>query len=332
MSWSLRTTALALLISGCAVAPAISAPSAPAGAAVAARAQSLALRTFSSDAGGFDTHSFWVDTGREVVVFDGQFTPALAERLITEIRSQTRSPITTLVITHPNPDKFNGASAFRAIGAKVVASEATARAMPGVHAYKKAYFVQVAKMFTNATYPALPPVDVTFKEAISLPGGIELRLLRHAGVSSTQTVAHVPGARALIVGDLVHHGAHAWLEGGIVDGRPNLDVDAWKAALDELKAYHGVTVYGGRGEPAPLEAAVRDQQAYLAKARALTHDYLVALGERRSELEGPEAGRHHQAIAERLAAAFPGYALPYMASYSIYGLVAAELRRMRVPA
>ena len=72
------------------------------------------LFTFTSDAAGFDTHSFWLDTGREVVVFDAQFTAARAEKLIAEIRSKTSHPIRFVVVTHPNPDKFNGAAAFQA--------------------------------------------------------------------------------------------------------------------------------------------------------------------------------------------------------------------------
>jgi hypothetical protein len=42
--------------------------------AAAAHAQSLAVGEFVSDASGFDTKSFWVDTGKEIVVFDAQFT------------------------------------------------------------------------------------------------------------------------------------------------------------------------------------------------------------------------------------------------------------------
>ena len=39
------------------------------------------LFTFTSDAAGFDTHSFWLDTGSEVVVFDAQFTEELVNQV-----------------------------------------------------------------------------------------------------------------------------------------------------------------------------------------------------------------------------------------------------------
>ena len=37
------------------------------------------LATFTSDAAGFDTHSYWLDTGSEVVVFDAQDERPVAE-------------------------------------------------------------------------------------------------------------------------------------------------------------------------------------------------------------------------------------------------------------
>ena len=88
------------------------------------------LFMFTSDAAGFDTHSFWLDTGREVVVFDAQFTEELAGKLIAEIRSKTPHPIRFVVVTHPNPDKFNGAAAFQAIGARSSPASAPRRRCP----------------------------------------------------------------------------------------------------------------------------------------------------------------------------------------------------------
>jgi glyoxylase-like metal-dependent hydrolase (beta-lactamase superfamily II) len=279
----------------------------------------------TSDASGFDTHSFFYDTGAEVVVFDAQFTEAEAQKVLSTIRAKTANPIRYVVVTHPNPDKFNGVGVFQREGARVVASEATAAAIPGVHAYKKYYWVSVAQAFTEQTYPAQPTVDVTFQGTYRLPleGGaqVELTELRHPGVATTQTVAYLPRRQALIVGDLVHHRAHAWLEGGIRDGKVVPDLAAWKAALEELKAWKGTTVYGGRGQSAPVELAVAEQQRYLDGMQTLVKAYAAELGSRKAELCGNEAGPHYQALQRRAAEAFPEYALPYMVGYGVYGLV-----------
>jgi glyoxylase-like metal-dependent hydrolase (beta-lactamase superfamily II) len=63
---------------------------------------------FESDAGGFNTRTWFYDDGQELVAFDAQFTPELARQAIAFARARTAHPIRTLVITHPNPDKFNG--------------------------------------------------------------------------------------------------------------------------------------------------------------------------------------------------------------------------------
>lgn len=277
---------------------------------------------FTSDASGFDTHSWYLDTGREVVVFDAQFTPQLAEQAIASIRSRTASPIRWVVVTHPNPDKFNGASAFQAIGAKVVASKATAAAIPGVHAYKRAFFVEVAGMFSPEAYPREARVDVTFEGSYTLPleaGVVRLQELKNPGVSTTQTVAALDDQKALVVGDLVHHEAHAWLEGGIRDGKPRPDLAAWRAALDELKAFPGYAVHGGRGLVAPVEAAVPLQQAYLNEMEGLVKSYVEALPDR-SVLQGANAGKHWKALGEKAKQRFPEHALPYLIEYGVYGL------------
>ena len=290
------------------------------------------LYTYDSGEAGFFTRSYFYDTGQEVIAFDAQFTPALAEAAIADLRTQTDSPLTHLVITHPNPDKFNGAPAFQAAGATVLASEASAAAIPGVHEYKQAAFVGMG-MFTAATYPHQAAIDQTFSGETTLELGagqtVELVELREPGVSSTQTIAFIPELNALIVGDLVHHGMHAWLEGGIVEGQATPTLAGWIADLRELEQRFAgdpePTVYGGRGEPAPLSVAVAEQIAYLERADQIVTDYVAGLSDaQRAELRGPEAGTHYAAIQQQLAAAYPAYAFPDMISFSVYGLVNAQ--------
>jgi glyoxylase-like metal-dependent hydrolase (beta-lactamase superfamily II) len=290
------------------------------------------LYTYDSGEAGFFTKTYFYDTGSEVVAFDAQFTPQLAEAAIASLREQTDNPITSLVITHPNPDKFNGAPAFQQEGAQVIASEATKAAIPGVHEYKKAGFVGMG-MFTEETYPEQATVDETFTgtHTIELSDGktVELSELSQPGVSSTQTVAFIPELNALIVGDLVHHKLHAWLEGGIVNGQATPTIDDWIADLQELETTFAgepePTVYGGRGEPAPLSVAVADQIAYLQKADQIVTDYVAGLGDKTSELSSDKAGEHYAAIQAELAEAFPDYAFPDMIAFSVYGLVNSKL-------
>lgn len=285
------------------------------------------LLHYESGENGFHTRNYFYDNGKEVVVFDAQFTPELARESIAFIKSKTDSPIRYLVITHPNPDKFNGMKEFQKAGARVIASAATAAAIPGVHAYKQYYFVNMAKMFTAETYPQPGKIDVVFdgEYTIELAGGDVVRLveLGASGVSSNQTLAYVPGVDALVVGDLVHYKTHAWLEGGIVGGQPAPDLASWIDVLgrfEQAGAGAGSRVYGGRGESVALETAVAEQIAYLKKAREIVNAYLAGL-EDKAELNGPAAQQHYGAIQKEFERAFPDYAHPYMIGYGVYGLV-----------
>ena len=267
-------------------------PERPSRPAPSPGAEGGTLYTFDSGEAGFFTKTYFYDTGSEVVAFDAQFTPELAEAAIASCGNRPTIPITYLVITHPNPDKFNGAPAFQDEGAEVIASEATDAAIPGVHAYKKAGFVGMG-MFTEETYPQQATVDETFSGTHTLELGdgktVELSELSEPGVSSTQTVAFIPELNALIVGDLVHHKLHAWLEGGIVNGQATPDhrgLDRRSAgAGDDLRRGSGADRLRRTRRAAPLSEAVADQIAYLERADQIVTDYVAGLGDKQVRAE-----------------------------------------------
>lgn len=298
-------------------------------AALAPAVDAGTLGVHQSDQNGFDTRTYWYDDGREVTVFDTQFVPQLTEAMVAAIRKQSANPITRVVVTHPNPDKFNGLSVLHGLGAVSIASEATAGAIAGVDSYKRYFWVKIAKAFTDETYPKVEPIKQTFsgRQVITLKSGetITLTELKNAGVSSTQTVARIDATGDLIVGDLVHHNAHAWLEGGIVGGKPNPNLNSWIAALDELRGLGGKTVRGGRGDDSPVEEAVSQQQTYLRGMDQIVTDYVAKLGPAKAELDDPaKAQAHYNKIQERAVERFPNMRLAYLVGYGVYGLVNAK--------
>ncbi len=291
------------------------------------------LGTYTSDAKGFDTHTYWYDDGREVTIFDTQFVPALTQAMVDQIRKSTASPITRVIVTHPNPDKFNGLPLLHKMGIESIASKATADAMSGVHTYKKHYWTTIAKSFTDATYPAFEPIKTTFtgQKKITLKSGETLTLieLKNPGVASTQTVARIDKTGDLIVGDLVHYKAHAWLEGGIVGGQAKPDLNAWREAVAELPALvadvNKSRVYGGRGAVGTVAEAVAFQRDYLAKADMLVGECVKSKSS--AELkDAAQAQKHYQALQGKLDKAIPGLELPYLVGYGVYGLVNSKLK------
>lgn len=288
------------------------------------------LHVSTSDAAGFNTHSVWYDDGQEVTVVDAQFTPQAAAAVLADIHAKTKSPVTRVIVTHPNADKFNGLSAFAAEGAEIIASDKTAADIPAVDAYKRYFFVNIAKAFTEETYPPLTAVTSTFsdQDVIALKSGETITLIELAqpGVSSTQTVVRIDRSGDLIVGDLLAGNTHAWLEGGIVDGKPVPTIEGWKADLAELATLGKGNVYGGRGDALPVAEAVAQQTAYLDAADKIVSDYIAGLGDKVSELSDPALqGAHYGAIQAELAKAFPTYAMPELVGYSVYGLVGQKL-------
>jgi glyoxylase-like metal-dependent hydrolase (beta-lactamase superfamily II) len=289
-----------------------------------------AIYEWESPAEGFNTKTYFYDTGKEVVAFDAQFTPQAATAAIAFLRTKTTNPIRYVVVTHPNPDKFNGTGVFRSEGATVVSSKATADAIAGVHAYKKYFFVNIAKSFTETTYPAQATIDQTFTGTMSLKlkGNTKVQLteLVSPGVSSTQTVAILPNLKSIVVGDLVHNNAHAWLEGGIVNGAPKPTIDGWINDLTQVSklAPASWTVLGGRGTNATVSVAIPKQISYLKAADQLVTETVRGLGDRRAAtIKNPGL------ISDELTASFkekyPAYKLDYMITYGIYGLVAQKL-------
>ncbi|MFE9139603.1 MBL fold metallo-hydrolase [Streptomyces sp. NPDC007355] len=315
---------------GVALAVAATLTACTAATATPAHAPHPTIYTFTSDVNGFDTHTEFLDTGKSVVAFDAQFTPGYAEKAMAFLRTKTNHPVKYVVVTHPNPDKFQGIPTFKAAGAISIASTATAEAMPRVWTYKKNFFVNVAKTFTNDNYPALPAIDRTFnrRSKLVIDGvRIDLRVLDHPGISSTQTIATVPALKSVIVGDLVHHGAHAWLEGGIIDGKPAPALDGWKQDLDQIKDHiPGTwTVYGGRGTTTTVYEAVTQQKAYLTAADRDVSALIAPLtpAQRTAALADPSALVVQ--LVDKLTSQFPAHELPYMISYGSYGLISQHL-------
>lgn len=280
------------------------------------------IYVFESDANGFNTKTVFYDDGKEVVAFDAQFTEAIAQKAIDFLRTKTRNPIKYLVITHPNPDKFNGIPAFKSVGATVIMSQLSANNMEPVHNYKKYYFVEMSKMFTNETYPKLPSTDIVFNDSYEIKlanGGIvKLNELKKNAISTNQTVGYIKTANALVVGDLVHNNVHAWLEGPIKKGVAAYNGNDWINVLKNLKTKYSanVIVYGGRGESEKLSIVIAKQINYLQKAEKLTKTYLSTINYDKSKVD-------YSILQKVFEKEFPNYTLGYMISYGAYGIVAS---------
>ena len=69
----------------------------------------------------FISNAAFVVTPNGVVVIDALGSPALAERLLAEIRKVTPQPVTHVIVTHYHADHIYGLQAFKKKGARIIA-------------------------------------------------------------------------------------------------------------------------------------------------------------------------------------------------------------------
>lgn len=213
---------------------------------------------------GFMSNAGFVVTPAGVVVFDALGTPALARRMIAEIRKLTAQPIRHVIVSHWHADHYYGLQSYKAEsdgGAEIWAHEA-AKAVLGsaAAADRLAQRRELLAPWVGDDFRVVPADrwlagDVDFRL-----GGVEFRV-RHVGPahSPEDLVLFVDGDGVLFSGDTVFRGRVPFVG--------DADSKAWLAALDRLLALAPRVMVPGHGS---ASATPRDDLA-------LTRDYLADL-------------------------------------------------------
>lgn len=209
----------------------------------------------------FISNAAFVVTPGGVVVIDALGSPALATRLIAEIRKVTAQPITHVIATHYHADHIYGLQVLKAQGAHIIAHRAA----------KEYLNSETARLRLEASRQELAPwIDaqthlVEADEWIHgdkelVVGGVQFQI-KPVGPSHTpeDLAVYLPSEKVLFAGDLVFRSRIPYV--GQADSRH------WIAALDNLLAFHTDVIVPGHG---PLSHEAR-------KDMQLTRDYLVYL-------------------------------------------------------
>lgn len=212
---------------------------------------------------GFMSNAGFVVTAEGVVVFDALGTPALARKLIGEIRKVTQQPIRRVIVSHYHADHYYGLQAFKDAGAEIWA-----------HARGKGVLTsEAAQARLRQRQELLSPwVDATFRivpadlwlegDADFKLGGVHFAVRQVGPAHSAEDIAlFVREDGVLFAGDLVFQGRVPFVG--------DADSKLWLAALDTLLALKPRVLVPGHG------AVSRDPAADLA----LTRDYLRHLRE-----------------------------------------------------
>jgi len=214
----------------------------------------------------FISNAGFVVTDDGVVVIDALGSPALAQRLLAEIRQITPLPVRYVIATHYHADHIYGLQVFHDAGAIIVAhsraseylSSDTARARLEASRQTLAPWVDAD---THLVTPDRWVGQADTQADTRLRVGSTEFLLRPVGPSHTpeDLVVYVPSMGVLYAGDLLFRGRIPFV-GQADSGR-------WIRALDSLLALDPRVVVPGHG------AASTDPRADLT----LTRDYLQFL-------------------------------------------------------
>lgn len=268
------------------------------------------LKQYTSKADGFSTSSFWVESEQGVIVFDAQFLPEYAEALMAEIAAQSSKPITDVVISHANPDKYNGLEAMRAKhpDVKIWATPQIVARIKEVDAGKKGFFgPQYGERYPQGL--VLPDELISARQVLRR-GSLEIELIpMGAGVSTAHLVSLIKSSGELVVGDLLHKKTHGWLAEGFSQ--------QWLERLDELERLGGKRFLPGRGAPGGGEL-IAQQRDYLKGFQAC-----VA-----SELERAGQQADITNIKACIVSRFPDHQIEAMVDFSIPGELEAQRARL----
>ena len=221
--------------------------------------------------------SLLVDT-----LYDVPLTGAMLDAMRSKVPAAER--IGTLVNTHSNGDHCNGNELVT--GAEIIASAATADAMPGESPEMMAAWLQAAPEmgelgeFVQSCFGSFDFAGVTktlptrtFEQRLDLSVGDTAVELIEVGPAHTtgDVLVHVPSRRTVFTGDILFIGGHP-----IVWEGPTSN---WLAACDLIESWNVETVVPGHGPVTDLRGvrAVRDYLEWLsAEARRRYDDGMDA--------------------------------------------------------
>ena len=209
----------------------------------------------------FISNAGFVVTSAGVVVIDALGSPALAERLVAEIKKITPQKITHVVLTHYHADHVYGLQVFEKLGARIIAHQAG----------REYLYADTARLRLEQSRKDLAPwIDEQTHLAAAtewidarreLTVGDTRLVIQPVGPAHTpeDLAVYLPDKKVLYAGDLVFRSRIPFV--GQADSRN------WIKSLDKLLAFDAAVVVPGHG-PASTEAR-KDMQ--------LTRDYLAYL-------------------------------------------------------
>ena len=209
----------------------------------------------------FISNAAFVITPAGVVVIDALGSPALAVRLLAEIKKVTPIPVTHVLVTHYHADHIYGLQTMKAAGAKILAHEAARVYLNSDTARLRleASRQELAPWVNEETVLVAADEWISNDRSITI-GGVTFEIKRVGPSHTPEDIAiYLPKEKVLFAGDLVFRSRIPYV--GQADSRH------WILALDQLLAFDTQVIVPGHG--AIIRQARNDMQ--------LTRNYLEYL-------------------------------------------------------
>jgi len=189
----------------------------------------------------FISNAAFVVTPKGVVVIDALGSPALAERLLVQIKAVTSQPVTHVLVTHYHADHIYGLQTFRAMGATIIAHRAAKEYLNSETARLRmeASRQQLAPWINGDT--RLVQADQWIEGDTKLQvGGVEFQI-KPVGPSHTpeDIAVYLPSEKVLFAGDLVFRSRIPYV--GQADSRH------WISAMETLLNFDSKVIVPGHG-------------------------------------------------------------------------------------
>lgn len=182
-----------------------------------------------------------VVTPTGVVLIDALGSPALAERLVAEIKKITPLPITHVLVTHYHADHIYGLQVFKDLGAKIVAHRAALIYLNSETAQLRleASREQLFPWIDERTRLVAPDIWVDADQDLLLSGvRFQARIVGPAHTPE-DLAFFMPSEKVLFAGDLVFRNRVPFV--GQADSRH------WITALDQLLSFDTRMIVPGHG-------------------------------------------------------------------------------------
>lgn len=212
----------------------------------------------------FISNAGFIVTPAGVVVVDALGSPALAQRLLAQIRRVTPLPVTHVVVTHYHADHIYGLQTFQEQGAHIIAHQAAREYLNSDTAQQRlvASRQELAPWIDSQT--RLVAADEWIDGPRTLEVGGYRIVLQPVGPAHTpeDLVVYLPQEKVLFAGDLVFRNRVPYVG--------QADSGNWIRALDKLLAFDTAVVVPGHGglstQARQDMQTTRDYLAYLRQA------------------------------------------------------------------